>query len=159
MEISIPLTKEFASSMLQIYKPWKEKFVVCEDNCEDFEAFVHSDQCPEHLTMSYVRSMRRYTNPENRRDQIGKKSLSDAGMDSETEDFLTLTGMHRPENSTDGSPHFDYGIQYDWSVERNNKVSPYKYVLSAFTISHIFALVTRRTYVVTKHHRFGGSQE
>ena len=74
--------------------------------------------------MAYVRSIRRYTNPESRVDQVGKKTSCDGDIDSETEDYLRLTGMHRPDDGEgDHSFPYDFGVQYDWSVKKTEKVS------------------------------------
>ena len=124
LEVTFPLKKGFASSMLQIYKPWMGRFEVNEENCVAFDNFLRSDSCPEHLTMAYVRSVRRYTNPESRVDQIGKKQSCNGEMDSETEDFLRLTGLHKPDDASgDCSFEYEYGLEYDWSVEVKPDVS------------------------------------
>ena len=148
LEVSFPRKKGFASSMLQIYKPWVVKFEVKEENCIAFDDFLRSSNCPQHLTMAYIRSVRRYTNPESRVDQIGKKQSGDGEMDSETEDFLRLTGLHQPDDTSgDISFSYDYGLEYDWSVEVKSEVSTMWTILTYVVLTLRYKLQNGSTWL------------
>ena len=124
MNMTFPMKKEYATSMFQIYKPWREPIEVSPANCEAFDAFIHSHHCPKHLRMSYIRSIRKYTNPESSRESVSSNHPHNQTTDNATQEFIDLMSKHDINGTGNECDYnFDFGVGHDWTQSVDPNVS------------------------------------
>ena len=124
MTMTFPMKKEYATSMFQIYKPWREPIKISQENCSLFESFVHSDNCPKHLAMSYIRAIRKYTSLDSVKEPVSSNAPHNQPIDQATQDYMDLMGKHNPAGVDHESGYkYDMGTDHEWAAPVNPDVS------------------------------------
>ena len=124
MNMTFPMRKEYATSMLQIYKPWREPIQISQENCTLFDSFVHSNSCPKYLSMLSIRSIRKYTSPDSVKEPVSSSVPRHLPTNPELQEYIDLMGKHSPNGvDHDCGYNYDLGLEYDWAKPVNTSVS------------------------------------
>ena len=130
MHISYPINASYATTILNLYKPWRTKYQVCKENIKEYEDFVIGTEIPKYLEVSYIRSINNFTRRSGVSEPVAKEGNYDENMDEETAAFIDMVGSHeRGKNEEEHCYNYDYGLNYDWTGNVDRNVSDFYFRL------------------------------
>ena len=148
MHISYPINASYATTILNLHKPWRTKYQVCPQNIEEYSLFVNSSNIPKYLDVAHVRSINNCTRKAWVSEPVAKEGLYNRNMDEETSTFIDMVGTHqRVQTGEEECRRFDYGLNHKWSSTMHTNVS---YLCSQMLPVLKIIFVCTHNYEVTK---------
>ena len=113
-----PVTDDYARHTLIVHRPWR-KYPVDLDWKTEFNAFIHSPQCPLSAQMGYMRVMRRFIDKMTHYEP--KATICDHtgnALSTEDEELMLLVGLKNGDECDLDDvllQKMEKGIDYDWT--------------------------------------------
>ena len=113
-----PVTKDYARHTLIVHKPWREYPSNDTDWISEFNAFIHSPQCPLSARMAYQRVMKRYIDKTTHLEpKATTVDHSNNPISAEDEELMWTLGLRGEDDYDEDSRLFrqlNRGLNFQW---------------------------------------------
>ena len=117
-----PPTQGYAKSIILVHTPWRKKFEDSVDFVQDFEELVEANHLPQFVLIPFLRMKARYDKkmlscePINNNDELLQPVFTD-NLPEDLQEIVKFANSLPDNSKMELNDNFDYGIDYDWSVQ------------------------------------------